>query len=99
MSFWLLTSFCALPMARYYEPADDEGEDGLDASEYPEPEEDDDGTAPCSHCGKDKYEESERCPYCGNYDSREDSPSRPPLWIVVTAILCLLVAGMWVLSR
>jgi uncharacterized protein (DUF983 family) len=86
-------------MPRYYEPPDDDDEDYLADGEDPEPEAADDGTAPCPHCGKDKYEESERCPHCGNYVSEEDNPSPPPMWIIVTAIICLVVVGFWVLSR
>jgi len=86
-------------MARYYEPHDDEPEDDLDASELPERDDDDDGTAPCPYCGKDKWEESERCPHCGNYVSREDKPSQTPRWVIVTAVVCLVIVAMWVLSR
>jgi len=86
-------------MARYYEPHDEDDEDYLEDGEAPEPDTDDDGTAPCPYCGKDKFEESERCPHCGNYVSEEDNPSRAPTWIIVTAIVCLVVVGLWVLSR
>jgi hypothetical protein len=86
-------------MPRYYEPQDDDDEDYLDDRENPEPDADDEGTAPCPYCGKEKYEESERCPHCGNYVSEEDIPSRTPMWIIVTAIVCLVVVGLWVLSR
>jgi hypothetical protein len=86
-------------MARYYEPHDDEDEDELDASELPERDAGDDGTAPCPYCGKDKWEESERCPHCGNYVSREDAPSQRPRWVIITAVVCLAIAIMWVLSR
>src|SRR5262249_55807221 len=86
-------------MARYYELHDDENEDYLGDSEDAEPDQDDDGTAPCPYCGKDKWEESERCPHCGNYISREDEPSQTPRWIIVTAVVCLLIVLTWVLTR
>lgn len=75
-------------MARFHEPPDDD-EDDLDSDE------DDVDTVPCAHCGKGMYEDSERCPHCGNYASEEDAPSRTPTWIVVTAIICLLIALTW----
>ncbi len=37
-----------------------------------EPDDDDIELVPCPYCGKSIYEESERCPECGNYISRED---------------------------
>jgi hypothetical protein len=72
-------------------------EDDLDDSEYPEPDDDseDDGTVPCPYCGAALYEDAERCPRCENYVSREDAPSRVPLWVKVTALVCLVVAVLW----
>ncbi|MBY0524129.1 MAG: hypothetical protein K2R98_12060 [Gemmataceae bacterium] len=85
----------------YYDRDDrDDEDDLLDESEYPEPDsDDDDGTAPCPYCGKAKYEESEICPYCENYVSREDTRGRQPMWIVLGIIACLAIASTWVLGR
>jgi hypothetical protein len=63
--------------------------------EDPEPDEEDDGTAPCPYCGKPKYEDSERCPSCGNYVSCEDQPDRKPWWLVAGALICLAIAFLW----
>ncbi len=63
------------------------------------PDDDDDDTDACPYCGAAIYGDAVRCPRCGNYLSREDAPSRQPLWIVLTAVVCLLVVLGWILSR
>jgi uncharacterized paraquat-inducible protein A len=77
-------------------PYDDDEAD-LDEREDPEPDEDDDGdeTVACPYCGAAVYEDAERCPRCENYLSREDAPSRVPLWVKLTALVCLAVAVGW----
>jgi endogenous inhibitor of DNA gyrase (YacG/DUF329 family) len=63
-----------------------------------EPDESDDSeTVPCPYCAADVYEDAERCPSCGKYISREDAPSRVPLWVKLTALVCLAVAAGWVI--
>jgi hypothetical protein len=52
-------------------------------------------TVPCPYCGAAVYEDAERCPRCENYISREDAPSRTPLWVKLTALVCLAVAIGW----
>ena len=57
-------------------------------------------TSPCPHCGRDVYEQAERCAYCGGYLSDEDSPRRKPWWLVVAAVVT--IAGLvihWVFRR
>jgi uncharacterized protein (DUF983 family) len=72
---------------------DDEEESEEDGEEI---DDDDDETQACPECGERVYEDAERCPHCGNYISPESS-SRKPLWIVVTAIVCvLLIWFVWV---
>jgi predicted nucleic acid-binding Zn ribbon protein len=69
------------------------------SSEYDFDEDGDDETVPCGYCGEMIYEDSLRCPHCGNYLSEEEMPSRAkPLWIVLAAILCLLVVLAWIFS-
>lgn len=81
-----------------YDDRDDEDDDGgLDESEYPEPDEDDDDAAPCEYCGKPKWEDCERCPHCGDYGSREDTPSTYPRWVKAAALVCLAAAVIWAL--
>jgi predicted nucleic acid-binding Zn ribbon protein len=63
-------------------------------------EEDDgeDDTVECPYCGAAIYEDTVRCPRCENYISKEDAPSRKPLWIVVTAVICLFVVIAWIVG-
>jgi predicted nucleic acid-binding Zn ribbon protein len=57
-------------------------------------------TEPCPSCGHPVYEDAEICPKCGQYISQEDSTSRKPLWIIVTAGLCVaVILIVWVLLR
>lgn len=59
--------------------------------------EDADATVPCPHCGADIFDDAERCPKCGKYLSREDSPAtHKPLWVVAGAVICLLIAVTWI---
>lgn len=57
----------------------------------------DDVTSPCPYCGRDIYDDAERCPYCENYISREDAPSRHSPWIVVGVVLGLAAVAYWIL--
>ncbi|AGA24929.1 zinc ribbon domain-containing protein [Singulisphaera acidiphila] len=69
----------------------------LDDSEYPEePNDDDDDTIPCPHCGLSVYEEAERCLYCGHYLSVEDAPRRYPWWFVLGFLLSMVVVLGWI---
>ncbi|MFO0949783.1 MAG: zinc ribbon domain-containing protein [Isosphaeraceae bacterium] len=72
--------------------------DDSDPDFDPDSDEDDDPTVPCPHCGRDIYDDSEWCPGCGRYLSREDAPGGGrPWWIVVGVVLCLMVVLGWVL--
>jgi hypothetical protein len=53
-------------------------------------------TMPCPHCFGTIYDDSERCPHCGEYLSHEDQPYRPRLWIVMTVGICLVVVATWI---
>ena len=60
-------------------------------------EDDEEPTIPCPHCRRQIYEESQRCPYCGNYISEEDAvPARKPWWIIIGALLALYVVYRWI---
>jgi endogenous inhibitor of DNA gyrase (YacG/DUF329 family) len=60
---------------------------------------DDDATAPCPHCGAEIYDDAERCPECGGYVSREEAPpARRPLWVIVGAVICLVIALGWIVG-
>lgn len=76
-------------------PDDEDDDEDLDSEDYGS--DDQDITVPCPHCGRAIVEDIATCPYCENYVSREDAPSTSrPRWVTWTAILCLLMAIMWV---
>jgi hypothetical protein len=59
----------------------------------------DDSTVPCPFCGKEMYEDSPRCPNCGQYVSEEDAaPRRLPWWIILGVILCLCAISVWIIA-
>jgi hypothetical protein len=62
-------------------------------------DDDDEPTIPCPFCRREVLEDAPRCPYCERYISTEDggSPGRP-LWVVVTALVCLAMAIWWVVT-
>lgn len=72
--------------------ADDEDDDFDE--DYPD-EDAEDPTAPCPRCGADIYDDTERCPACGQYLTREEVRGRQPLWFIVAAVICLIVALFW----
>jgi hypothetical protein len=79
---------------RDYDPDDPETyPEGL--YEDPEP-----ATVPCPHCRAEILEDSEQCPRCGKYLSREDAPapSRSGAWVVLM-ILAIVAVVMWVAGR
>jgi hypothetical protein len=73
----------------------------LEDREWPEPDDhddDDDLTESCPFCDEPVYDDAERCPSCGNYLSREDSPRSRPTWVIVGFLLCFAVALLWILG-
>jgi len=77
-------------MGRSHDDDDDvEWDDGGDDSDA-EP------TVPCPYCCQEILEDSPRCPHCERYLSAEDTPPRrPPLWVIVTALVCLAMVLWW----
>ena len=61
---------------------------------------DDRAVIPCPHCKVEIDEESEQCPKCGSFISKEDAPTggKSSAWIVLMA-LALLAAIALALSR
>lgn len=60
-------------------------------------ENDDESTILCPYCRCEIFEDSPRCPHCGEYISDEDfSLRRKPWWIILGVLLCLLVIWVWV---
>ena len=59
-------------------------------------DEDVEPTVPCPYCRREIFEDSPRCPHCGQYISKEDAPpGRRPWWIILGVLLCLLVTWLW----
>jgi hypothetical protein len=75
-----------------------DADDDLDENEFPDEDgdQDDDDTIPCPHCLRPVYEDSERCPACGSYLSREDAPKRHAWWLIVGVFVCLFAVLKWV---
>ena len=75
---------------------DDEPEWEDDQQEW-QPEDEPGDTMPCPYCQREIYEDTLRCPGCGNYLSREDEPSpRKPWWIILGTILVLYMVYRWI---
>ena len=55
---------------------------------------------PCPECGKDIYEDSEQCPYCGSYVTFQTRvfAERPTWWVVlgVLGIVALLFSLLFI---
>ena len=65
----------------------DDGDDG-----------DEGATVPCPYCRREIFEDSVRCPHCGEYISDEDAPpGKKPRWIVAGALLCLAAIWLWIM--
>ena len=84
-------------------PYRDDDYSAPEESEYPEPDNEDAedsivaSLVACPYCRKLIHEDAPRCHHCGNFHSAEDAPSRKPLWLVVTALVCLalILYGIW----
>jgi hypothetical protein len=74
----------------------DEDWDADDLDDFGDESEDDEPTVPCPYCRREILEDAPRCPHCERFISAEDhaGPGRP-LWVVVTALLCLGIAIWW----
>ncbi|MCE9630523.1 MAG: hypothetical protein K8S94_07380 [Planctomycetia bacterium] len=77
----------------------DEDEDWGDDDTGLGDDSDDEPTVPCPSCRRDILEDTPRCPYCERYISAEDraGPDKP-IWVIVTAIVCLAVAVWWLFA-
>ena len=89
-----------MPCHDEWEDEDSDGE-SWDDSDADEPDdEDEDETVPCPYCRKPIHEDSERCPHCESYISREDAPpGRKPGWMIVGAVAVLVVVYIWIRYR
>ncbi|MDB5328816.1 MAG: hypothetical protein JWM57_4385 [Phycisphaerales bacterium] len=74
-----------------YRDEDDELDpEGPDSVDQADGDDDQDLLTPCPHCKQMMYEDTERCPHCGDYVSPDRSGGLP-LWAIVTAVICLAV--------
>jgi predicted nucleic acid-binding Zn ribbon protein len=78
-------------------------EEGMDDRELPDRSDMDDDpegpdTTDCPYCGKEIFADSEFCPHCAKYLSKEDTPLKTSTWvvIVVLALVGVILFG-WVL--
>jgi hypothetical protein len=81
---------------------DDDDDDGHDfdhdagtwhaSDDLLDDEQSDGDMAPCPACGEAMFEDSPRCPHCGEYVSVTGTR---PTWIVVTVLVCLAAALWW----
>jgi hypothetical protein len=61
--------------------------------------EDAEPTIPCPNCQQEMYEDSPRCPHCGEYVSEESFPAaQKPWWIILGVVLCLIVIAIWIVQ-
>ena len=93
---------------RHDEPDDDDsGEyDAYDAGTDYDPDDpetypaglyvhgDERAVVPCPHCRAEIDEESEQCPKCGMFISKEDAPSNGRSPVMLVLMLCALFAAL-----
>ncbi len=85
---------------------DDRDEDWSNNEDWVDEEEgdfdDDSGdepTVPCPSRDQEILEDSPYCPHCERFISAEDHAGpRRPLWVLVTALICLAMAIWWVFA-
>ena len=78
---------------------DDDNDDDQDIDpEGPDPSEMDDSDEPdlevCPNCRKMITEETERCPYCGEYIIPSQAPMPVWMWVVIILIVVGMLALM-----
>lgn len=72
----------------------DDGDDGDDVDDS-----DDEPTLPCPFCRREILEDSPWCPSCERFISAEDHARlRRPVWVILTALICLGVVIRWLLT-
>lgn len=90
----------SIDMGRSLPRSDDDADDDWDDDDVDSGDDSDDGDEPtvaCPYCRNEIFEDSPRCPHCERYLSREDSAApRRPLWVVVTALVCLAAILWWI---
>lgn len=80
------------PSGSYRFPAPD---DSVDESETPA---DDRDTIRCPRCRKFIFDDAEQCPYCKTWLTGGQRAGQRPTWFIITAIICLIIAILWVVG-
>ena len=71
----------------------------LDEDEWDDNDEDNEATIPCPYCKREIHEDSQRCPFCENYLSAEDTPRpRKPWWLLIGVLICLYLVYRWIVG-
>lgn len=55
-------------------------------------------TIPCPACGAAMFDDSPRCPACGDYVTAGSAAGPRPAWVVLTVIVCLALAAWWIVG-
>jgi len=88
-------------MARSWEEDDPEESDAEDL-ELPDDADDDESaeTQACPRCGREVYEDAERCAYCGHYISEEEPTGMAgkPMWFKLGLVVLVLALVMFVVA-
>ena len=75
---------------------DDADDDDSDAEWEGDDDSGDEPTVPCPYCRRELLEDSPWCPTCDRYITDEEfRRAGRPVWVVVTAIVCLAIALWW----
>jgi hypothetical protein len=79
-----------------YRQADEDEDDWDDERPDYGDESEEEPTIPCPYCRREILEDSPFCPHCERYISEEDHAGpRKPLWVFLTALVCLGIAIWW----
>ena len=84
-----------------YQRENDQYDDYPEEDQYDSDAFDDDSPEllPCPNCGEEIYEESERCPYCGEYVTFNTSLwSGKPTWWIVLGVVGILATVLMLMS-
>jgi hypothetical protein len=68
----------------------------LDEDEDDDLDDNDDELMPCPYCFATIYDDSERCPHCAQYLSKQELSCRPPWWILMGVSISLVIVARWI---
>ena len=80
----------------------DELDDGVEDWEYPEPDDEMEGSSPeCPECGAEVYDDVAICPQCGCAISAADHRSAQGIWrlTAVAILICIAIGVLATLFR